>query len=311
MRPRPAGDARGPVSAWIQALEGTPAGHQAALALALAAAVLHALFGALQKGRHDPWLSRAAIDASYGIMAAPFALFVVPWPERHMWPIFAGAFAIHVGYKILQAMTYSRGAYTVVYPVVRGTGPLFAVIAAGFVFGEHFTSGQWAGVTALVAGILGLALWNLAHVTVARDTMGAALGLAVATGGFVALYTTYDAYGIRATADPFTFLAWFFMLDSVFMPVLMRRELMALPRGERAGLARRGITGGIVAFFSFGAIMLATRLDKVGEAAVLRETSTVFAALIGWLVLGERVGRAQLCLMALIAAGAVMVEALG
>ena len=42
------------------------------------AAILHALFGALQKGRHDPWLSRAAIDASYGLIAAPLALLVVP-----------------------------------------------------------------------------------------------------------------------------------------------------------------------------------------------------------------------------------------
>ncbi|NCO15965.1 MAG: EamA family transporter, partial [Alphaproteobacteria bacterium] len=61
----------------------------------------------------------------------------------------------------------------------------------------------------------------------------------------------------------------------------------------------------------FGSIMLATRIDTVGQAAVLRETSTVFAALIGWLVLGEKVGRAQLALMALIAAGAVVVEMAG
>jgi drug/metabolite transporter (DMT)-like permease len=59
---------------------------------------------------------------------------------------------------------------------------------------------------------------------------------------------------------------------------------------------------------SFGAILLATRLDKVGEAAVLRETSTIFAALIGWLFLKETVGPRRLALMALIALGAVIVE---
>jgi len=71
------------------------------------------------------------------------------------------------------------------------------------------------------------------------------------------------------------------------------------------------VLGAVVAWFSFGSIMLATRIDTVGQAAVLRETSTVFAALIGWLVLGEKVGRAQLALMALIAAGAVVVEMAG
>jgi drug/metabolite transporter (DMT)-like permease len=76
-------------------------------------------------------------------------------------------------------------------------------------------------------------------------------------------------------------------------------------------LFRRGVLGAFVAFFSFGSILMATRLDKVGEAAVLRETSTVFAALIGWLVLKEKVTRVQLGLMALIAAGAVIVEMMG
>ena len=73
-------------------------------------------------------------------------------------------------------------------------------------------------------------------------------------------------------------------------------------------LAIRGVAGGVVAFFSFGSIMLATRLDKVGEAAVLRETSTIFAAVIGWLFLKETVGPRRVLLMALIAFGAVIVE---
>lgn len=298
------------MSSWITSLEGTEAGHALALGLALLAALLHAVFGALQKGRHDPWMSRGAIDFCYGAMAAPFALFVVPWPEPHMWPIFGGAMVIHIGYKISQAMTYTRGAYTVVYPVVRGTGPLFTVIGAGLLFGEHFTAGQWLGVVVLLSGIYGLAAYNLRTITAQRETMVAALGLAVVTGLFVALYTTYDAFGIRSTADPFTFLAWFFMIDGLsFAPwvALARYRRMAAPPAPGPLLAR-GLIGGLVAFFSFGAIMLATRLDKVGEAAVLRETSTVFAALIGWLLLGERVGPRRLALMGLIAAGAVIVE---
>ena len=273
------------------------------------AAFLHAFFGALQKGRHDPWLSRGAIDISYGVMAAPFALFVVPWPEPHMWPIFAGAFIIHVGYKLAQAFTYSKGAYTVVYPVVRGTGPFFAVIGAYFVFGEVFTITQWIGVATLLAGIFGLAAYNLRNITADRHTLVPALWLAVMTGGFVALYTTWDAYGIRATADPFTFLAWFFFIDGWVMPIIAYLKWRNMDhRPEFVPLMKRGLLGGVVAYLSFGSIMVATRLGNVGEVAVLRETSTVFAALIGWLLLKEHVGPRRLALMALIAAGAVIVE---
>ncbi|WP_372613241.1 EamA family transporter [Aquicoccus sp.] len=297
------------MSDWLISLEGTAAGKQLATFLALSAALLHAIFGALQKGRYDPWLSRGSIDGAYGLMAAPFALFVVPWPEPHMWPIFAAAYVIHTVYKLLQAQAYSKGAYTVVYPVVRGTGPLFTVFGAWLLFGEVFNAVQWAGVATLLAGIYGLALYNLRTITLDRDTMPLALGLAVVTGLFVALYTTWDAYGIRATADPFTFLAWLFFIDGLTFPVIagLRYRAMLSPP-PLAPLLRMGVLGGLIAFASFGSIMLATRLDKVGQAAVLRETSTVFAALIAWLMLGERTGPRRIALMALIAAGAVIVE---
>lgn len=297
------------ISDWLVSIEGTETGKNLALWLALLAAVLHAAFGALQKGKHDPWMSRGAIDISYGLMAAPFALFVVPWPEPHMWPIFLGAFIIHLGYKLLQAQAYTKGAFTVVYPVVRGTGPLFAVIGAYLIFGEVFTLTQWMGLGVLLAGIFGLAVYNLIFLEAERDTLHIALMLAVATGLFVALYTTYDAYGIRATANPFTFLAWFFMIDGIAMPIIAALRYRNMAHKPALGpLAVRGVIGGLVAFLSFGSIMLATRLDQVGEAAVLRETSTVFAAIIGWVFLKETVGPRRIALMALIALGAVIVE---
>lgn len=294
---------------WLLSIEGSETGRLLAMGLALLAAFSHAVFGALQKGRFDPWLTRGVIDANYALMAAPFALFVVPWPEPHMWPIFAGMVVIHIGYKLLQAMAYERGAYTVVYPVVRGTGPLITVIAAGIVFGEQFSALQWLGVLALSGGIFGLAAFNLTRVSIDPARLRAAIALAFATGIFVAIYTTYDAYGIRATANPFTFLAWFFFLDGLIFPLLAMRRFRAMTnRPDIGALLKRGFIGGLIAYISFGSVMMATRLDKVGEAAVLRETSTVIAALIGWLVLKETVGWARGLLMAGIALGAIIVE---
>lgn len=293
---------------WIIQISGTEQGARLASVMALSAALLHAVFGALQKGRHDPWISRAAIDLSYGLMALPVALFVVPWPEPHLWPVLLGAMAIHIAYKVAQALTYQRGAYTVVYPVVRGSSPLFVVLAAMLVFDERFNAAQWAGLVLLVGGIFGLAGNSLRRLQVGRDTLVPALVWALVTGATVAAYTTYDAWGIRLAADPFTFLAWFFVLDAIFMPLWMGRRLIALPRAEVRPLATRGMIGAVVAFASFGTIMLATRIDEVGRAAVLRETSVVFAALVGWAILGEKVGPRRVALMALIALGAVVVE---
>ncbi|MEO0914994.1 MAG: DMT family transporter [Pseudomonadota bacterium] len=295
---------------WVLAIEGTPAGHQAAMVLALVSAVAHAIFGALQKWRFDPWLTRGAIDVFYCTMAFPVALFLVPPPTPFLWGLLAGAFVIHFAYKYILAMAYERAAYTVVYPVVRGTGPLATVLVAGAVFGEFFTPTQWLGVLLLSSAIFGLAALNYTRSEkVDQPVLLAALALAFLTGLIVAAYTVYDAYGMRVAADPFTFLAWFFVVDGLAFPFLaLRRWHRMTDRPDPRPLLARGFLAALIAYVSFGSVMLATRLDKVGEAAVLRETSTVFAAIIGWVFLKEAVGWGRAGLMCLIALGAVVVE---
>ncbi len=290
-------------------IAGTPDGARLATLLALMSAIAHAAFGALQKGRYDPWLTRGAIDGWLAILSAPIAFVVVPWPNIPTLLILMGAIVIHFVYKLTMALAYERAAYTVVYPVVRGTGPLVTVVAATVIFGEHFTLTQWLGVACLSGGILLLALRNLSEEVIDPRALKIGLIWALAGGVMVAIYTTYDAYGIRQSPDPFTFLAWFFFLSSLDFPILAawHYRRMAVPP-VLGPLMWRGIAGATIAWVSFGGVMLATRLDKVGEAAVLRETSTVFAALIGWFILGEKVGPRRLFLMALVALGAVIVE---
>ena len=297
------------MSDWLLSIAGTPEGARWATIFALMSAVAHATFGALQKGRHDPWLMRGSIDASLVVISAPIALFVVPLPTAPTFLILLGAMVVHFAYKVTVALAYERAAYTVVYPVIRGTGPLVTVLGASVIFSEHFTAVQWLGVACLSGAMLLLALRNMAAEKV--DLRGLKIGLiwAVAGGMLVAIYTVYDAYGIRQSPDPFTFLAWFFFLTALDFPVLayIRSRRTGVP-GGLGSLLRRGFAGALIAWVSFGGVMLATLLDKVGEAAVLRETSTVFAALIGWFILGETVGPRRLFLMALIALGAVIVE---
>ncbi|MFG5383357.1 MULTISPECIES: EamA family transporter [unclassified Yoonia] len=297
------------MSDWLVSIAGTPEGARLATMLALMSALAHAVFGALQKGRHDPWMTRGAIDGWLLILSAPIALFVVPWPDMTTALILVGAIVIHFAYKVTMALAYEKAAYTVVYPVVRGTGPLVTVIAASVIFGEHFTGTQWVGVACLSGGILLLALRNLSEEVIDLPALKLGLIWAVVGGMLVALYTTYDAYGIRQSPDPFTFLAWFFFVTAFDFPILAawRYRRMAAPP-VLGPLLWRGLAGALIAWISFGGVMMATRLDKVGEAAVLRETSTVFAALIGWFILGEKVGPRRLFLMTLVALGAVIVE---
>ena len=291
---------------WVISIEGTEAGKQAAMALALFAAVMHAALGALQKGRHDPWLTRGAVDIWVSLIALPVVIFLVPPPTMELLVLMPGIMLVHLAYKWVLAMAYSRAAFTAVYPVVRGTGPLATVLFAGVVFNEFFTPGQWGGVALLSGGIFTLAAYNLRHETVDREVLAAAIGLALLTGLITAAYTVIDAYAIRLAQDPFTFIAWFFLSEVLlFAPLLGRRWRTVTDWG---GLFRRGLVGAVIAWLSFGAVFLATRLDKVGEAAALRETSVIFGALLGWWLLGEKIGPVRSLVLVVIAAGAVLVE---
>jgi len=91
----------------------------------------------------------------------------------------------------------------------------------------------------------------------------------------------------------------------VLFPLLLWRRWRAAPLGP---LFRRALFGGAIAYISFSGVFLATRLDKVGEAAALREASVVFGAVLAWAFLGEKIGWARAGCMVLSALGAVLVE---
>ena len=292
----------------IVALAGTATGAQVALALALMSALMHAIFGALQKGRHDPWLSRGAIDLCILLIALPVGLWAVPHPQGAEWLILIGAAGIQLTYKVAMALAYSRAAFSVVYPVTRGMGPLATGVFAGLFLAEHFNLWQWVGVLMLSGAILGLSALNLRAEQLAPRVVRHGLIWAVAAGILVAVYTTYSAWGIRQTANPFTYLVWFFVMTALDMPMVLAVRAWRGGLPPVMPLALRGLAGALLAFASFGGVMLACRLVPVGQAAVLRETSSVFAALIGWAFLGDTVGPVRMVAVVLIALGAVIVQ---
>jgi len=293
-------------------MAGTPQGEVLALVLALLSAFSHAVFGAINKGGMDPYINRGAINICYSLYALPFVIFVFPVPD---WPLFQMlilSFLIHLIYEWLQAAAFSRGEFTLVYPIARGTGPLIIALLAIVVFDENLENSQWLGLIILSGSILSLAGLNLRgeHLRPQNlQLLKITIALALMAGISVAVYTTIDAYGIRLAQNPFSFLAWFFFMGGFGFPVVAyarwRRIVEKPPLGD---LAMRGIFGALIALLSFGSLMLATRLGSVTEAAALRETSIIFATGIGVLFFREKVTLPRLLVIAMIACGAVMVE---
>ena len=208
---------------FLKSLSGTPEGENLALVLALLSAMAHAIFGAINKGGMDPYLNRGAINISYSLMAMPFALFILPWPSPVLFQILIITFFIHLLYEWLQTVSFYKGAFTVVYPIARGTGPMIIAIAALIVFEERLNLTQWGGLLLLSSAIFLLAYHNYKEALASgQDISGlrTAVSAALLTGVMIAVYTTVDAYGIRIAANPFTFLAWFLMMGGFGFPVI-------------------------------------------------------------------------------------------
>lgn len=297
---------------FIISLSGTVSGERLALALALISALAHATFGAISKGSLDPYLNRGAINVAYSLMSAPLALFVFPLPDAKVFVVLFISYLVHIAYEWFQAAAFLRGAFTLVYPIARGTAPALSAMLAISFFGEQLSFTQWLGLMLLSGAILSLGLINLLQISPdnpARRGLWLAILFAVCTGFNTALYTIIDAYGVRLATDPFTFVFWVFFMGGFGFPVVafFRWRSYAVKPALRP-LVIRGIIGGIIGMVSFGSFMLATRVGRVAEVAALRETSIVFAAIIGVLFFREVLKARHIAAILLIVCGAVLIE---
>ena len=268
----------------------------------LGAALLHASWNALLKSGADPLYDTALVALSGSLVALPLVLVLAP-PEPASWPYIAGSVAIHIGYYATLAAAYRAGDMSHSYPIMRGTAPLLVALGASAWFGETLSASGWAGVILVCGGVLSLAVTgNAAGGGVNRR----ATGWALANAAIIALYTVVDATGVRASGGAERYVAWMFF----FIGLPFGLGVLAIKRGALLAHARRhwlrGIAGAALSGLSYGIALWAMTRAPVAAIAALRETSVIFAALIGaWFLkeghLKERISGAAIVLAGLIA----------
>ena len=294
---------------WVLGLESTPRAERIAVLFALLSALCHAIFGALQKSKEDPFLIRASIDFWFFTIWLPIAVLLVPWPTSYEWLLIAGVFPVHTLYKLVLTGAYRNGEFTVIYPISRGSSPVFTGLAAGLFFGEFLTQLQWLGIFLISAAIMSMSLDAIRRDKIDAQNLPRALGFALATGFMIMVYSIYDAYGVRESRSPFIFLAWFYIVDGFLFPLIavIFRKRFLLQTSYRHVL-KRGFIAAPFGIVSFSAMFIAARIGHLGEVVAIRETSVIFAAFIGFLFLDEKVTPLRFLLIAFIASGAIFVE---
>jgi drug/metabolite transporter (DMT)-like permease len=260
-----------------------------ALALALGAAALHALWNLLLAREQDTEAASAvALLALVATLALPAAL---TWRvEGAAVPYIAGSAVLELAYIVLLAAAYRRFELSLVYPVARGLAPVLAlllVVAAG---GARPSAIGIAGVVAVGAGVVLVRGMR-------GGRRGLALGIVIASA--IAGYTVVDRYGIQhAAAGPYLLLV---MLG----PALVYPYVVGWPR-VRSALGPATVVVGAASASAYLLVLLALRLASAPAVAAVRETSVVIATAAAALVLRERVGASRLAGAALVAAGVAL-----
>ncbi|MBZ9559644.1 MULTISPECIES: EamA family transporter [Modicisalibacter] len=272
----------------------------------LLAALLHAGWNALVKVGLDRFLAVSLIAMGAGLVAAP-GVWLAPPPAPAAWPWLALSMLLHIGYNVFLVQAYRSGDLGQVYPIARGAAPLLVAVVSALALGELPPPLTTLGIVVLVAGVGLMSLRGGRH---AQRLERRAVGAALATATFIAGYTLSDAIGARASGSPGGYIAGLFVANGLVMAVLLlaTRGTRALP--ALAGHWRLGLLGGAMSLGAYAIAIWAMTRAPIALVAALRETSVLFAALIGCWWLGEPLSRWR-ALAALVIVAGVMLAKLG
>jgi drug/metabolite transporter (DMT)-like permease len=249
----------------------------------LLAAMFHAGWNALVKSGGDKHLSMAAVVLGH-VPFALIALAVSPSPDPASYPYLITGALLHCGYQWFLLQAYKLGDFTQVYPIARGTAPVLVAAISVLVLGVSLSLGQILAVATIGAGIISLCLVRAGDGTYNRN----AAIMALITACFIAAYSLVDGLGGRAAQSPIGFYAWESIINAVIFTVYVAYAKPGMiGRVAREGLFT-GVVGGGASFLAYGLVVWAFTQAPIALVTALRETSVVFALLIGVFVMKER-----------------------
>jgi drug/metabolite transporter (DMT)-like permease len=289
--------------------------------LVLSAAFMHASWNALLRGGADRAQSMLIMNVTVGVIGLAMMAFAgLPSAACAVYVVASGF--IHLVYNALLVLMYRSGDLGETYPVARGSSPALVALGGSLFAGEWMNLIGAAGIGLVCAGIFMLAA---ARARSARQPSGFASDLAsdralneavglhamnlpaaLATGASIAGYTVVDGIGVRASGNWVAYTGGvfaFFLAMPLWYLARGRRAMFAVPVAE----AGKAASGGAISLLAYGAIIWAMQTSPMGAVSALRETSVVFAALLGAAFLDERLTASRIAACCIIALGAACV----
>ena len=268
----------------------------AVLLIVLLAALLHALWNALVKTSADRAITLGLVAMGHCLPA--FALLpFVPVPAIEAFAFIIASTVIHWGYYYFLNISYRLGDLSLIYPIARGTAPVMVAFGAMIWADETLPVWAWIGILTISGGVMILAAIRHA------DKRG--VGAALATSAIIAAYSVVDGIGIRVSDTPIGYVVWLFAAE-VFVAVFVIGTRFERARSISQRSFAVGLTGGVISGLAYALALFAKTLAPIGVVSAVRETSVIFAALIGVYWLGEGPARRRLVAASVVALGVII-----
>ena len=269
--------------------------------IVLFAALLHASWNAMLHGNRDRFLSMTWMSIAIAAAATLVILFT-PRPANAAWPYLVASGLVHIVYNVTLVRSYRRNDLAEAYPIARGSSPLLVTLGAALFAREGIGPLHVLGIVMISGGIIAIALQG-------RHVSRAGVLAALTTGVTIACYTVIDGIGVRLSGgQALAYTAWMFLFYWL-MPVLfvaMRGPVALWTPIRTAPMAvASSLIGGLVSIAAYGIVIWALQSGAMGAVSALRETSVVFAVLIGRVFLREAVSGKRWIACVIVAGGAV------
>ncbi|HEY0183345.1 MAG TPA: EamA family transporter [Rhodopila sp.] len=264
-------------------------------ACVICAAILHAGWNAVLRGGSDRLWSMTLMMIAVTCISA-ITLAFVPWPDAASWPYVIASAIIHTGYNLSLVRTYRSGELGQTYPISRGSSPVLVALGAAVFAHETIDAVSATGIALVSGGIVSLAFQGNG---VRADFLPAAF----TTGVLIGAYSVVDGIGVRLSGNSLGYSTSMFLLWSITMPVIYYSMRGAAPVYSKAQTAM-ALAGGIVSILAYGIVIWAMQYDAMGVVSALRETSVVYAAIIGRVFLKEELTAQRIISCLAIATGA-------
>ncbi len=258
-------------------------GTVAVLLLVLLAALLHAIWNFMAKLIDDQvlgfWLINAAVSVSGGVL-----VLIVGVPSHLPWLLLAASTCIHVAYNLFLLNSYRFGDLSKVYPIARGMAPPLVTVGAAVFTGEGVPPLQLAGVVVVVLALLSLSDIGSSKVAFEKSSVL----FAVLTGVMIASYSLVDGIASRQGENPLSYVGVLMMSEGTLITCVLSIKLKHIwPKHTPVRSLVLGIAAGGVSVITYGIVVWSQKRAPLAEVSALRETSVVFASLLGTVFLGE------------------------